>query len=110
MIHHGTPVIVVNPGVYMGRRGVVVHTHPNLMFSVRMWARAEEPTERSALSLFHRSQIRRAGMTMNSTIVPPDADAMETVNASLEFVAEARGEIARVNSWESAWSQWGIKS
>ena len=35
-------------------------------------------------------------MTMNSTIVPPDADAMETVNASLEFVAEARGEIARL--------------
>ena len=40
MLHVGSPIIVVQPGDYEGRRGAIVGTHPGLMFSCRLWARS----------------------------------------------------------------------
>ena len=98
LLHVGSPIIVVQPGEYEGRRGAIVGTHPGLMYSCRLWALPNGPAERSAMHILHRSKIKRAGLSTNSVLVPPNAGGMETLRAGNAFVTEANREIARLTN------------
>ena len=54
-------MIIVQLGIYCGKRGWVVATHPELMYSVRVWARADGADERILLIVLHRSKIKMQG-------------------------------------------------
>ena len=97
LLHVGSPIIVVQPGEYEGRRGAIVRTHPGLMYSCRLWALPDGPAERLALHILHRNNIKRAGLSTNSVLVPPNAGGIETLRAGNAFVTEASREIARLN-------------
>ena len=97
LLHVGSPIIVVQPGEYKGRRGAIVGAHPGQMYSCRLWALPDGPAERLALHILHRRNIKRAGLSTNSVLVPPNAGGIETLRAGNAFVAEASREIARLS-------------
>ena len=99
MVHAGTPVIICDrDSVYKGSRGTVVQTLPvSAKYIVRVDQLADAG-ERNYIDVkMNRSQFKRAGLCLSET-VNPDEEAMETVNASLEFVNEARQELERLRA------------
>ena len=73
LLHVGTPVIIVDErSMYRGRRGAVEKVvSPGLMFDIRVW-----DDDTSTKVRLHRTKVKRAGITMSSSTVPPDAGAM----------------------------------
>ena len=98
MIHKGTPVIIIDDmSPFKGRRGCVEEVRPQMKFLVRLWANPDDADDETTVEVeLHRSKVKRAGITLCSTIVDTSSEAMQTVNASIDFMREARKEIARL--------------
>ena len=98
MLHKGTPVIITDErSPFKGRRGCVEEVNQGMMFNVRIWAHPDdEDDDKSVLVQIHQTRIKRAGITLASAVHEGSSKAMETVVASIEFMAEARKEIARL--------------
>ena len=94
-----SPVIICDLGsMHKGSRGTVLQTLPvSSRYIVRVDILADAG-ERDYIDVeMNRSQFKRAGLCMSETVTP-DQEAMETVDASLTFVHEARQELDRLRA------------